>query len=179
VFERTANRIRARFEPRFPHPHRLRHSFSMRTLEYLVTGFGIYSGIVPGGIDDLVTDDIDWAGDSTILLSYVKGRTATSIERRSARFAESTIAARLHAVVSRYDYHVLNGVDVGRDPHRITHRGGGRYKSLLEHIARRKGHRQAMIRVRRPRPAAAPIPTPQQIELISEACASWDTQARE
>ena len=40
VFERTANRIRARFEPRFPHvhPHRLRHSFAMRTLEYLVTG---------------------------------------------------------------------------------------------------------------------------------------------
>ncbi|WP_433678751.1 tyrosine-type recombinase/integrase [Nocardia sp. CA-119907] len=40
LFERTANRLRARFEPRFPHvhPHRLRHSFAMRTLEYLVTG---------------------------------------------------------------------------------------------------------------------------------------------
>jgi integrase len=40
VFERTAARIRARFEPRFPHvyPHRLRHSFSMQTLEYLVSG---------------------------------------------------------------------------------------------------------------------------------------------
>jgi len=40
VFERTADRIRVRFEPRFPHvyPHRLRHSFSMRTLEYLVSG---------------------------------------------------------------------------------------------------------------------------------------------
>ncbi|HTT49777.1 MAG TPA: hypothetical protein VMH35_00040, partial [Streptosporangiaceae bacterium] len=33
LFERTADRIRARYEPRFPHvfPHRLRHSFSMRT----------------------------------------------------------------------------------------------------------------------------------------------------
>ncbi len=41
VFERTADRIRARFEPRFPHvyPHRLRHSFSIRTLEYLVSGY--------------------------------------------------------------------------------------------------------------------------------------------
>ena len=41
VFERTADRIRARFEPRFPHvhPHRLRHCFSMQTLEYLVTGY--------------------------------------------------------------------------------------------------------------------------------------------
>jgi integrase len=40
VFERVSNRIRARFEPRFPHvyPHRLRHSFSIRTLEYLVSG---------------------------------------------------------------------------------------------------------------------------------------------
>jgi site-specific recombinase XerD len=40
VFERTADRIRARFEPRFPHvhPHRLRHTFSMRTLEFLVGG---------------------------------------------------------------------------------------------------------------------------------------------
>jgi integrase len=40
VFERTADRIRVRWEPRFPHvyPHRLRHSFSMRTLEYLVSG---------------------------------------------------------------------------------------------------------------------------------------------
>ena len=32
-----------------------------------------------------------------------------SIERRPARFAESTIAARLRAVISCYDYHVLNG----------------------------------------------------------------------
>jgi site-specific recombinase XerD len=40
VFERTSDRIRARYEPRFPHvyPHRLRHSFAMRTLEYLVSG---------------------------------------------------------------------------------------------------------------------------------------------
>jgi len=40
VFERTSDRIRARFEPRFPHvnPHRLRHSMAMRSLEYLVSG---------------------------------------------------------------------------------------------------------------------------------------------
>jgi site-specific recombinase XerD len=40
VFERTSDRIRARFEPRFPHvnPHRLRHSMAMATLEYLVSG---------------------------------------------------------------------------------------------------------------------------------------------
>ncbi|MEJ3745352.1 hypothetical protein WEI85_18920 [Actinomycetes bacterium KLBMP 9797] len=41
VFRRAANRIRARFEPRFPHvhPHRLRHSFAMATLEQLVAGY--------------------------------------------------------------------------------------------------------------------------------------------
>jgi integrase len=41
VFERTANRIRRTSEPRFPHvnPHRLRHSFAVRTLERLVSGY--------------------------------------------------------------------------------------------------------------------------------------------
>ncbi len=41
VFTRAAQRIRARFEPRFPlvHPHRLRHSMAMATLERLVGGF--------------------------------------------------------------------------------------------------------------------------------------------
>lgn len=102
-----------------------------------------------------------------------------SIERRAARFAESTIAARLRAVISCYDYHVLNGLDVGRDLHRITHHGGSRYKPLLEHIARRKGRRQAVIGVRHCRQGAPPILTPQQIERIYEACASWDNQTRE
>lgn len=41
VFRRTSARIRERFEPRFPTvaPHRLRHSFAMHTLEWLVTGY--------------------------------------------------------------------------------------------------------------------------------------------
>lgn len=102
-----------------------------------------------------------------------------SIERRPARFAESTIAARLRAVISCYDYHLLNGVDVGRDLHRITHRGGGRYKPLLEHVARRKGRRQAVVRARHRRRAAPPILTPGQIERICEACASWDGEILE
>ena len=38
--------------------------------------FGVHSGIVPDGIDDLATGDIDWAGDASVLLSYVKRRTA-------------------------------------------------------------------------------------------------------
>jgi len=57
--------------------------------------FGIYTGIVPDGIDDLVTGDIDWAGDSTILLSYVKGRTAAeslNLPRRAVRLLEQWLA---------------------------------------------------------------------------------------
>ncbi len=57
--------------------------------------FGIYSGIVPDGIDDLVTGDIDWAGDSVILLSYVKGRTAAeslNLPRRAVRLLEQWLA---------------------------------------------------------------------------------------
>ena len=107
------------------------------------------------------------------------GPQVASIEHRRARFAESTITARLGAVVACYDYHVFNGVDVGRDLHRITHRGGGRYKPLLEHVARRKGRRQAVIRVRHRRQAAPPILTPVQIERICEACASWDAETRQ
>ncbi len=57
--------------------------------------FGVYSGIVPDGIDDLVVDDIDWAGDSAILLSYVKGRTAAeslNLPRRGVRLLEQWLA---------------------------------------------------------------------------------------
>jgi len=57
--------------------------------------FGVYSGIVPDGIDDLVVDDIDWAGDTTILLSYVKGRTAAeslNLPRRAVRLLEQWLA---------------------------------------------------------------------------------------
>ena len=57
--------------------------------------FGIYSGIVPDGIDDLVVDDIDWAGDATILLSYVKGRTAAeslTLPRKAVRLLEQWLS---------------------------------------------------------------------------------------
>ena len=41
VFRRASDRIRDRFEPRFPnvYPHRLRHLFSLGTLENLVSGY--------------------------------------------------------------------------------------------------------------------------------------------
>ena len=96
-----------------------------------------------------------------------------------ARFAESTIAVRLRAVLSCYTYHQLNGVDVGRDLYRITHGRSGNYKPLLEHIARRRGRRQAAIRVRRPRRSVLPTLTPGHIERICHACAWWDPDVGE
>jgi hypothetical protein len=60
------------------------------TVAYVLL-FSVYSGIVPDGIDDLTTGDIDWAGDATILLSYVKGRTSAeslTLPRRAVRLLE-------------------------------------------------------------------------------------------
>lgn len=57
--------------------------------------FGIHSGIVPDGVDDLVTGEIDWAGDATILLSYMNGRTAAeslNLPRRAVRLLEQWLA---------------------------------------------------------------------------------------
>ncbi len=53
--------------------------------------FSVYSGIVPDGIDDLTTGDVDWAGDASVLLSYVKRRTAAeslTLPRRAVRLLE-------------------------------------------------------------------------------------------
>ncbi|MER6617774.1 hypothetical protein [Streptomyces xantholiticus] len=52
---------------------------------------GVYSGIVPDGLDDLGLGDVDWAGESTILLSYIKRRTAEesrTLTRRATRLLE-------------------------------------------------------------------------------------------
>ena len=57
--------------------------------------FGICSGIVPDGIDDLGTSDIDWAGDASVLLSYVKRRTAAeslNLPRRAVRLLEQRLS---------------------------------------------------------------------------------------
>jgi hypothetical protein len=60
------------------------------TVAYVLL-FGVYSGIVPDGIGDLLVEDIDWAGDATVLLSYVKGRTAAeslTLPRPAVRLLE-------------------------------------------------------------------------------------------
>jgi site-specific recombinase XerD len=99
VFERTAERIRTRFEPRFPHvhPHRLRHSFSMRTLEYLVTGHYRQAAKLVGDTDadaalvfyltkaDPLLVLRDLLGHSTVLTTekYLKRLDLTRIYRQA------------------------------------------------------------------------------------------------
>jgi hypothetical protein len=70
--------------------------------------FGIYSGIVPDGIADLTTDDVDWAGDASVLLSYVKRRTAAeslNLPRRAVHLLEQWLAhsALLRGLVAQGD----------------------------------------------------------------------------
>ncbi len=57
--------------------------------------FGICSGIVPDGIEDLSAGDIEWAGDATVLLSYVKRRTSAeslNLPRRAVRLLEQWLS---------------------------------------------------------------------------------------
>lgn len=66
--------------------------------------FAAYSGIVPDGIADLGLGDVSWAGDSTVLLDYVKkrrGKESTTLTDRAVRVLERWLAltavSRLHA----------------------------------------------------------------------------------
>ena len=57
--------------------------------------FGIYSSMVPDGIDDRLVGDVEWAGDASVLLSYVKGRTSAesvSLPRLAVRLLEQWLA---------------------------------------------------------------------------------------
>ncbi len=108
-----------------------------------------------------------------------EGPEVTAIGPRQARFAESTIAVRLRAVLSCYEFHRLNGVEVGAELQRVTqHRSGG-YRPMLEHVARRRGRRESVIRVRQPRRAGPPTLTPGQLDRLYDACACWDAALRE
>ncbi len=61
---------------------------------------------------------LEHAGRFLAWLRTGDGPQVVSIERGPARFAESTIAARLQAVLSCYRYHYFNGVLNGaKDSH--------------------------------------------------------------
>ena len=102
------------------------------------------------------------------------GPQVVSIAPRPSQFAESTISLRLRAVTSCYRFHELNGVRLGSDLVRVVHGGRAAYKPMLEHVARAKGRRRAVVRVRTPRHVPPPLLSPGQIESICDACAWFD-----
>lgn len=63
--------------------------------------FGAYTGIVPDGIADLGVEDLEWAGDATMLVKYLKGRTAeesVTLSPRAVRLVERWLD---HSALSR------------------------------------------------------------------------------
>jgi hypothetical protein len=90
---------------------------------------GIHTGVVPDGIADLGLADLDWAGDATILLGYVKGRRAAeslTLPGKAVRLLEQWLAhsapARAYAPAAlrghlwlHYNYYAPRG---GGDPDR-------------------------------------------------------------
>jgi len=102
-----------------------------------------------------------------------------SIERRSARFSEGTIALRLQAVCSFYRYQHFNGVEAASRLYERVFSGRHPYKPMLEHLARRRGHEHRVVRVARPRRATPPTLTPGQVRLILDSCARWDERKRD
>lgn len=95
VFERTANRIRARFEPRFPHvhPHRLRHSMAMHTLEYLVTGHYRRAAklVTDAGADAALTLYLSRADPLLVLRDLLGHSTVLVTEKYLARLDTTRI----------------------------------------------------------------------------------------
>ncbi|MFI5822815.1 hypothetical protein ACIA8I_27525 [Streptomyces rishiriensis] len=63
--------------------------------------FGAYTGIVPDGIADLGVKDLEWAGDASMLVNYLKGRTAeesVTVPARAVRLIERWLE---HSTLSR------------------------------------------------------------------------------
>lgn len=109
---RIAGGIRAASDELFPGAHVV---IAYRLL------LGVYTGIVPDGVAGLGIGDIDWAGDSSVLLSYVKGRTAAesrTLPPRAVRLLEQWLEhsaqARGHAPAELRDRLWLYHSHVGR-----------------------------------------------------------------
>ena len=114
----------------------------------------------------VVTSFVAWlrAGAPSERVAYLRGAAPAC-----PGFAESTIATRVAAIGAFYRFHGVAGAlpvaaaDAGRS---------ARYRPFLEHVASRRERRVALVRVRRARPPRPPILSPQQVELILEACAT-------
>lgn len=86
--------------------------------------------------------------------------------------AESTVSARVTAVLSFYRYHgEAHQVPVAGRLYRFGARGG-RYLPGLVHLNRERARPAVRLRGTTPRPT--PLLTPRQVEAILNCCARWD-----
>lgn len=74
VFKRTSDRIRERFDPRFPHvhAHKLRHTMAMATLERLVSGYYVQ-------VAQLAAQGRDHGPDAALALYLAKVDPVTAL----------------------------------------------------------------------------------------------------
>ena len=88
--------------------------------------------------------------------------------------AESTVAARVTAVLSFYRYHAdVHQVPVAGRLYRMSSHGG-RYVPGLVHLQRGRERPGPAVRVRRTASRPVPLLTPGQVEAIVDGCARWD-----
>ncbi len=88
--------------------------------------------------------------------------------------AESTVAARVTAVLSFYRYHAdVRQVPVAGRLYRMSSHSG-RYVPGLVHLQWGRERSGPAVRVRRAAARPVPLLTPGQVEAIVDACARWD-----
>lgn len=91
--------------------------------------------------------------------------------------AESTVAARVRAVVSLYRFHALNGTSTRLVLYEQVRRSPNRYRPFMEHLDRRsQSKRRATIRVKVP-VKPTPFLSPGQIQALLDREATWDPRA--
>ncbi|MGR8008525.1 hypothetical protein [Streptomyces hypolithicus] len=122
--------------------------------------FGVYTGIVPDGIDDLGIKDLDWAGKHTVLVRYLKGRTTHESLTLSAkavrlleRWLDYSAPMREHCPPEMRDGLWLRFEPSGAGPHAVgPWRVSRAYKSTVTEWIRAQGvvdAKGAPIRVHR------------------------------
>jgi hypothetical protein len=89
--------------------------------------FGVYTGIVPDGIDDLGLEGIEWAGEATVLVRYLKGRTShesLTLSRQAVRllerWLEHSALARRHCPPQSRSGLWLRFEYAGQGPHKAS-----------------------------------------------------------
>jgi len=148
---------------------------SPNTIKSYARGLGLWWEFLLGegrAWDEVRIDDF---GAFLTWLRTGHGSEVTAIIDRPARFSEATISVRLQAVYALYRHHHRNGVEAASRLYERMAGSGGRYRPFLEHVARKRGSRRQVIRVRRDPRREAPTLTPAQIGVIKDACCVFES----